>query len=156
MLQNSYKISTNFLFPKVCWQRPTMFYLYTSSKQTFPPINLNFHWRWWDWIQAIFLIFFYFICNNIDCLQYLKCINQACVWMSAANFVHQGFLQGENVIHCHRKLMTISGKNFATWQSSFFIRDYYKQVSLNKRYGNLFCLGSYSLLHWPAYSSPLS
>ena len=32
----------------------------------------------------------------------------------ATNFVHQGFLQSENVIHCHRKLMTISGKNFAT------------------------------------------
>ena len=31
-------------------------------KQTFPPINLNFHSRWrrWDWIQAIFLNLFYF------------------------------------------------------------------------------------------------
>ena len=27
----------------------------------FPSINLNFHcwWRWWDWIQAIFLNIFY-------------------------------------------------------------------------------------------------
>ena len=24
----------------------------------FPTNNLNFHWRWWDWIQAIFLNFF--------------------------------------------------------------------------------------------------
>ena len=26
----------------------------------FPTNNLNFHWRWWDWIQAIFLNLFYF------------------------------------------------------------------------------------------------
>ena len=24
----------------------------------FPANNLNFHWRWWDQVQAIFLIFF--------------------------------------------------------------------------------------------------
>ena len=41
-------MSTNFLFLKVCWQRPAMFCLYTSSK-LFP------RWRWWDQIQAIFL-----------------------------------------------------------------------------------------------------
>ena len=27
---------------------------------TFPAHNLNFHWRWWDRIQAIFLNLFYF------------------------------------------------------------------------------------------------
>ena len=27
----------------------------------FPTNNLNFHWRWWDWIQAFFLNLFYFI-----------------------------------------------------------------------------------------------
>ena len=27
----------------------------------FPANNLNFHWRWWNWIQAIFLNNFYFI-----------------------------------------------------------------------------------------------
>ena len=27
----------------------------------FPANNLNFHWRWWDGIQAIFLNIFYFI-----------------------------------------------------------------------------------------------
>ena len=26
----------------------------------YPTNNLNFHWRWWDWIQAIFLNFFCF------------------------------------------------------------------------------------------------
>ena len=42
---------------KVCWQPPVIFCLYT-----FPPYNLNFHWRWkwWDWIQGIFLNLFYF------------------------------------------------------------------------------------------------
>ena len=27
--------------------------------------NLNFHWRWWDWIQAIFLNLFYFKMSRI-------------------------------------------------------------------------------------------
>ena len=33
----------------------------------FPSNNLNFQWswRWWDWIQAIFLNIFYFLNNNI-------------------------------------------------------------------------------------------
>ena len=26
----------------------------------FPTNNLNFHWMWWNWIQAIFLNLFYF------------------------------------------------------------------------------------------------
>ena len=30
-----------------------------------PASNLNFHWRWWDRIQAIFLNLFYFILNKI-------------------------------------------------------------------------------------------
>ena len=42
-------MSTNFLFSKVCWQRPAMFCLYIF-KQTLPPII----WRWWDQIQATF------------------------------------------------------------------------------------------------------
>ena len=41
---------------KVCWQHLAMFCLYT-----FPVHNLNFHWRWWDGIQAIFLNLFFFI-----------------------------------------------------------------------------------------------
>ena len=28
----------------------------------FPTNNLNFHWRWWDWMLAIFLNLFYFTC----------------------------------------------------------------------------------------------
>ena len=52
-------LSTNFLYSKVCWQHPAMFWLYI-----FPSHNLNFHWRWrwWDQIQAIFLNLFYFNC----------------------------------------------------------------------------------------------
>jgi hypothetical protein len=30
------------------------------SHANFPANNLNFHWRWWDWIQPIFLNNFYF------------------------------------------------------------------------------------------------
>ena len=49
-----------FLFSKVCWQRPAIFCLYTSSKLSH--LNLNFHWRWswWDQIQAIFQNLFFF------------------------------------------------------------------------------------------------
>ena len=47
-------ISTNVLYSKVCCQHPAMFCLYT-----FPAHNLNFHWKWWDWIQAIFLYLFF-------------------------------------------------------------------------------------------------
>ena len=32
-----------------------------STKVNFPANNLNFHWRWLDWIQAIFLNLFYFL-----------------------------------------------------------------------------------------------
>ena len=43
---------------KECWHHPAMFCLINSSK--FPANNLNFYWRWWDWIQAIVLDIFYF------------------------------------------------------------------------------------------------
>ena len=32
-----------------------------STQVNFPTNNLNFQWRWLDWIQAIFLNLFYFI-----------------------------------------------------------------------------------------------
>ena len=53
-------LSTKFGKQKVCWHHPAMFCLITSSN--FPANDLNFHWRWrwWDWIQAIFLNIFYF------------------------------------------------------------------------------------------------
>ena len=40
---------TNFLFSTICW-----------PQVNFPIHNLNFHWRWWDRIQAILLNLFYF------------------------------------------------------------------------------------------------
>ena len=48
-------IVNKLLKKKVCWHHPVMFCLITSSK--------NFNWRWWDWIQAIFLNIFYFNMN---------------------------------------------------------------------------------------------
>ena len=33
--------------------------------------NLNFHWRWWDWLQAIVLNLFYFN-NNIATISNLR------------------------------------------------------------------------------------
>ena len=43
----------------VCWQ--CLCFAFTTQAN-FTANNLNFHWRWrwWDWIQAIFLILFYF------------------------------------------------------------------------------------------------
>ena len=32
-----------------------------TPQANFPTQNLNFHWRWWDRIQAVFLYVFYFI-----------------------------------------------------------------------------------------------
>ena len=77
------------MFSKVCWQCPAMSCLYTSQSNypcvvnkllktkvfvditqqcsallpevNFPANNSNFHWRWWDWIQTIFLNLFYFM-----------------------------------------------------------------------------------------------
>ena len=40
------------------------------SQVNFPSNNLNFHWRWWDWIQAIFLNIFYFIIYILSSHQY--------------------------------------------------------------------------------------
>ena len=51
-------MSTNFLFSKVSWQCPAIFCL--THQLDFPANNLNFHWWWWDQIQAIFLNLFYF------------------------------------------------------------------------------------------------
>ena len=56
---------------KVCWQRPVMFCLYTS---TFLPIiwiftegegallhtYIHWRWRWWEWIQDTLWNLFYF------------------------------------------------------------------------------------------------
>ena len=38
-----------------------------SPSVNFPANNLNFHWRWWDWIQHFFLNLFYFtdICEMV-------------------------------------------------------------------------------------------
>ena len=44
-------MSTNFLFSKVCWQRPAMFFLYTSSKFSCPEF---------EFFQTTFWNIFYF------------------------------------------------------------------------------------------------
>ena len=43
----------------------------------FPANNLSFHWRWrwWDWIQSIFLNLSYF--NYLICLHFVLCV----IWM---------------------------------------------------------------------------
>ena len=59
----------------------------------FPTHNLNFHWRrrWWDWIQAIFLNFFYFThqsCNVKICWlthKVQKTSQQTCSWNQTSN-----------------------------------------------------------------------
>ena len=56
--QQCWMLSTNFWIQKVCWHCPAMFCL--LPQVNFPANNLIFHWRWWDWIQAIFLDLFYF------------------------------------------------------------------------------------------------
>ena len=48
--KHCWALTTNFLYSKVCWKHPAMFCLYK-----FPAHNLNFHWRWWNQIRAIFL-----------------------------------------------------------------------------------------------------
>ena len=40
---------------RLSWHHSVMICFYT-----FPVRNLNFYWRWLDWIQAIFLNLFYF------------------------------------------------------------------------------------------------
>ena len=52
---------TTFLFSKVCWQHPAMFRFVTSSKLFSHDLNFHWRWKWWDWIQTIFLNIFYFI-----------------------------------------------------------------------------------------------
>ena len=68
----------------------------------FPAYNLNFHWRWWDRIQAIFLNLFYFNCNwpaiinqshltnnfclSTQCLCFLECRKCVSRTQSTGNF----------------------------------------------------------------------
>ena len=56
--EHCWALTTNFLYSKVCWQKPLMFCLYT-----FPAHDLNFHWRWmwWDQIRAVFYFFYFYI-----------------------------------------------------------------------------------------------
>ena len=53
--KHCWALSANFMYSKVCWQHPAMLCIYN-----FPSHNLNFHWKWWDQIQVIFLNLFYF------------------------------------------------------------------------------------------------
>ena len=56
--KHCWTLSTNFWKQKGCWHHPSMFCLVTQVN--FPTNHLYFHWRWWDWIQAIYLNIFYF------------------------------------------------------------------------------------------------
>ena len=60
----SLKIQT--LKGKVClrWKGITLLGVVNKLLKTksHPANDFNFHWRWWDWIQAIFLNIFYFKC----------------------------------------------------------------------------------------------
>ena len=54
-----------------------------TNQANFPPLNLNFHsrWKWWDWIQDIFLNLFY-IKDKIEKNEWLILISLAslCFW----------------------------------------------------------------------------
>ena len=51
-------LSTKFWKLNVCWHHPVMLCLFTSSKLFANNLNFLWRWRWWDWIQSIFLIYF--------------------------------------------------------------------------------------------------
>ena len=57
--KHCWALSTNFWKQKFC-----LFCLNNSSALSSQYNNLNFYWRWWDPIQAIFLNLFYFNSSN--------------------------------------------------------------------------------------------
>ena len=75
-----------------------------------PTNNLNFHWRWrwWDWIQAIFLNFFYFNWwQNMLMWQRITCNTYLAIYLRNWNF---GILFG---------MLTLYAKQFDNFNDIF-------------------------------------
>ena len=79
----NYAITPMSLIKKGHGQRKNLSYGHQMVTKTFPPTNLNFHWRWrwWNQIQAIFSNLFYFksTCRKINHAEY-NCGNHLSQW----------------------------------------------------------------------------
>ena len=60
-----------------------------TTPANFPAHNLNYHWRWWDWIQATFQNLFYFMQEENHLPVYVS-------WKCLINYYHRSLLKINN------------------------------------------------------------
>ena len=81
----------------------------------FPANNFNFHWRWWDRIQAIFLNLFYFMFLLSKCITSSFRIRKYCFFLK-----HDDFLL-PNSYRLNLEISTIKLYRFSASFLEFFL-----------------------------------